>query len=251
LTLSEFLTSILPISAPQILNSCEYLDVNDLNKRAFSGLFRFLLSLALCLFLPAWTFRYWQAWLFLAVFSASVFAITFYLMNKDPELLGRRLEAGPAAEKEHSQQLIQFFAALAFLAVIILPAIDHRFSWSAPPLFAVLAGDGLVALGLLFIFFVFKENTYTSGVIEVDAEQKVVSTGPYALVRHPMYVGAIIMLVGIPLALGSWFGLLAVIPITFVIVLRLLDEERFLARNLPGYPEYQRNVRYRLVPFVW
>jgi protein-S-isoprenylcysteine O-methyltransferase Ste14 len=225
--------------------------VNDLNKRAFSGLLRFLFALALCLFLPAWTFHYWQAWLFLAVFSASVLAITLYLMKKDPELLRRRLEAGPAAEKEYSQKLIQLFAALAFLAVIILPVIDHRFLWSDPPIFAVIVGDGMVALGLLFIFFVFKENTYTSGVIEVDAEQKVVETGPYSLVRHPMYLGAIIMLIGIPLALGSWFGLLAVILITFVIVLRLLDEERFLAKNLPGYLDYQRAVRYRLVPFVW
>jgi protein-S-isoprenylcysteine O-methyltransferase Ste14 len=225
--------------------------VNDLNKRAFSGLVRFLLTLAVCLFLPAWTFHYWQAWLFLAVFSASVFAITFYLMKKDPELPRRRLEAGPGAEKEHSQKLIQFFAALAFLAVIVLPVIDHQFAWSDPPLFAVVVGDGLVALGLLFIFFVFKENTYTSGVIEVDAEQKVVSTGPYALVRHPMYSGAIIMLLGMSPALGSWFGLLAVIPITFMIVLRLLDEERFLAKKLPGYMEYRNRVRYRLVSFVW
>ncbi len=222
-----------------------------MNRRALSGLLRFLFTLALCLFLPAWTFRYWQAWLFLAVFSASVFAITLYLMKKDPELLRRRLEAGPGAEKEHSQKRIQFFAALAFLAVIILPVIDHRFSWSDPPVFAVLAGDGMVALGLLFIFFVFKENTYTSGVIEVDSEQKVVSTGPYALVRHPMYLGAIIMLLGMSPALGSWFGLLAVIPITVMIVLRLLDEERFLAKNLPGYMEYRNRVRYRLVPLVW
>jgi protein-S-isoprenylcysteine O-methyltransferase Ste14 len=225
--------------------------MNDLNKRAFSGLLRLLICLGGLLFLPAWTFRYWQAWLFLAVFSVSVLAITLYLMNRDPELLRRRVNAGPGAEKEHSQKLIQLFATLAFLAVIVLPAIDHRFAWSSVPLYAVLLGDGLVALGLLIVFLVFKENTYTSGVIEVGQGQRVVSTGPYGLVRHPMYAGAIVMLLGVPLALGSWWGLLAVIPITLVIVLRLLGEEEFLAKNLAGYPGYQENVRYRLVPFIW
>jgi protein-S-isoprenylcysteine O-methyltransferase Ste14 len=225
--------------------------MNDLNKKAFGGLLLLVISLGGLLFLPAWTLHYWQAWLFLAVFSVSVLAITLYLMNRDPELLRRRVNAGPGAEKEISQKLIQLFATLAFLAVIVFPAIDHRFAWSTVPLYAILVGDGLVALGLLIVFLVFKENTYTSGVIEVDQGQRVVSTGPYALVRHPMYVGAVVMLLGFPLALGSWWGLLAVIPITMVIVLRLLDEEKFLAKNLPGYLEYRNRVRYRLIPFIW
>ena len=112
-------------------------------------------------------------------------------------------------------------------------------------------GDILVALGLYFVFLVFKENSFTSAVIEVGSEQKIITTGPYALVRHPMYIGALVMLTGVPLALGSWWGLLAVIPITLTIVWRLLDEEKFLAKNLPGYPEYQNKVKYHLVPFIW
>ena len=225
--------------------------VQDLHKRAFVGLLRLLIILGALLFLPPWTLHYWQAWIFLLVFFAPVLAITIYLMKKDPNLLQRRVNAGPAAEKEGRQKTIQFLASIAFIAVIVFPAIDHRFAWSRVPPYVGLAGDALVALGLLIIFFVFKENTFTSGVIEVHPEQKVISTGPYTLVRHPMYIGALVMLLGVPLALGSWWGLPTIIPITLAIVWRLLDEEAFLAKNLPGYSEYRNKVRYRLLPFVW
>jgi len=225
--------------------------MKDLNKRAFAGLLWLLISMAAALFLPAWSLDYWQAWTFLAVFSASVLAITLYLMKNDPKLLERRMHSGPSAEKENSQKIIQLFATIAFIAVLVFPAIDHRFGWSAVPLYAVAAGDVLVALGLLMIFFVFRENTFASGIIDVNPEQKVISTGPYRLVRHPMYLGALIMFLGMPLALGSWWGLFAIIPLTLVLAWRLLDEERFLAEHLPGYSEYRNKVRFRLVPFIW
>jgi protein-S-isoprenylcysteine O-methyltransferase Ste14 len=225
--------------------------MNDLNKKALSGLLRFVIILAAVLFLPAWTFRYWQAWIFLSVFSACALATSLYVMKNDPKLLQRRMRAGPGSEKERSQQIIQLVATFAFIALIVFPPLDHRFAWSTVPPALVLAGDGLVALGFLIIFFVFRENSFASGVIEVNAEQKVVDTGPYALVRHPMYSGALVMLLGVPLALGSRWGLLLVIPITLVIVWRLLDEEAFLTRNLQGYSEYQAMVRYRLVPWIW
>jgi protein-S-isoprenylcysteine O-methyltransferase Ste14 len=225
--------------------------MTDLNKKALGGLVRFLIVLAISLFLPAWTLDYWQAWLFLAVFLASTLAITVYLMRNDQNLLRKRMAAGPAAEKEKSQRIIQFIAALAFVATIVFPALDRRFGWSAVPAHVALAGDALVAIGFGIIFFVFKENSFAAAIVAVDAEQNVVSTGPYAIVRHPMYVGALIMLFGVPLALGSWWGLLTIIPIALVIVWRLLDEERFLARSLPGYTEYREKVRYRLVPLVW
>ncbi len=222
-----------------------------LNKKAFGGLLRLLVVLAILLFLPAWTLDYWQAWIFLAVFAASVLAITLYLMKNDPKLLERRIRAGPRAEKEDAQKIIQFVAAIAFIAVIIFPAIDHRFAWSTVPRYVAIAGDVLVALGLLIIFRVFRENTFTSAVIKVDSEQKVIATGPYAFVRHPMYLGALVMLLGVPLALGSRWGLLTIIPITLVIVWRLLDEENFLVKNLPGYSEYRSKVKSRLLPFIW
>jgi protein-S-isoprenylcysteine O-methyltransferase Ste14 len=225
--------------------------VTELNRKAFGGLLRLIVVLASSQFLPAWTLDYWQAWIFLAVFSASALAITVYLMKKDPKLLERRVNAGPGAERENVQKVIQSVATIAFIAVIVFPAIDHRFSWSKVPPYVAIVGDVVVALGLLVIFFVFKENTFTSGVIEVDAEQKVISTGPYALVRHPMYLGAVVMLLGVPLSLGSWWGLFTIIPITLVIVWRLLKEEKFLVENLPGYAEYRNRVRHRLVPLIW
>jgi protein-S-isoprenylcysteine O-methyltransferase Ste14 len=222
-----------------------------LNKKALGGLLRLFVTLAALLFLPAWTLRYWQAWVFLCAFFAPVLGITLYLMKRDPELLERRVDAGPGAEKERTQKIIQALAAIAFIAVILFPAFDHRFGWSRVPAYVAVAGDFLVAIGLVFIFLVFRENTYASGAIEVDAGQKVISTGPYAMMRHPMYTGAIVMLLGVPLALGSWWGLLVLVPFTLVILWRLLDEEKFLARNLPGYSEYRNKVKYRLVPLVW
>ena len=222
-----------------------------MNKKAFAGLLQLFISMTALLFLPAWTFRYWQAWVFLVVFFVPVLAITLYFMQIDPKLLERRTVSGPVAEKERRQKIIQSLASIAFIAVIVFPAIDHRRAWSRVPTYGVAVGDFLVALGLIGVFFVFKENSYTSAIIEVAAEQKVITTGPYARVRHPMYIGALVMLLGVPLALGSWWGLLTIIPMTMVIVWRLLDEERFLARNLSGYSEYMKKVRYRLLPFLW
>ncbi len=208
--------------------------MKDLNEKAFGGLFFLMFLITVSLFFPAWTFNYWQAWLFLLVFFVSVLAITLYLMKKDPDLLERRVNAGPGAEKQTSQKIIQSIAGIAFIAIFIVSSIDHRLVWSRVPASLTIAGDVLVALGLLVVFFVFKENTFTSGTIEVAKEQKVIFTGPYALVRHPMYIGAFVMLVGVPFAVGSWWGLLAVIPVVLVIVWRLIDEEKFLAKNLPG-----------------
>lgn len=158
---------------------------------------------------------------------------------------------GPGAEKEKSQRLIQLLAIIVFIGVFILASLDHRFSWSAVPPSVVIAGNILVALGFLIVFLVFKENPFSAATIEVAAGQKVIATGPYALVRHPMYSGGLVMLFGTPLALGSWWGLLMFIPMTLLIVWRLLEEEKFLLKNLPGYSEYYQKVRYRLVPFVF
>lgn len=225
--------------------------MNALKQKAFGELVRFLISLMGLLFLPAWTLDYWQAWLFLAVFFAPVLAITAYLLSNDPKLLESRMKAGPRAEKEKSQKIIQLLASVAFIAAIVFPAIDHRFAWSPVPSYVAVAGDVLVALGFLIVFLVFKENSFASATIEVGAGQKVVSTGPYALVRHPMYTGGLIMLLGVPLALGSWWGMLTIVPFTVVIIWRLLDEEELLAKSLSGYSEYRTKVRYRLVPSVW
>ncbi len=223
----------------------------NLNIKAFGGLFFLVLVLALALFIPAGTLAYWQAWVFLAVWTVAVLAITLYLMKKDPGLLERRVAAGPVAEQQRMQKVIQALASLAFIVMFILPGLDNRFGWLNVPLFGVVVGDILVAFGLYYVFLVFKENTFTSAVIAVGAEQKIITTGPYAVVRHPMYAGAFIMLLGVPLALGSWWGLLPVIPMITVIVVRLLEEEKFLLKNLAGYGRYRKMVKYRLIPFIW
>lgn len=225
--------------------------MNEVNKKALVGFLKMLIILPSLVFLSAWTIDYWQAWICLSVFFGCVIAITLYLMKADPRLLERRVAGGASAEKETSQKIIQTFAAAVFVSVFVFPALDHRFAWSAVPAFAVIAGDLFIVLGFLIVYFVFKVNTYTSGIIEVADEQRVISQGPYALVRHPMYSGALVMLFGIPLALGSWRGMLTIVPMTLVIVWRLLDEEKFLDANLPGYSEYRVRVRYRLAPYFW
>ena len=225
--------------------------MQDLTKRAFSTLARFLITFALILFLAARTLAYWQGWLFFAVFSVSVIAITSGLARNDPQLLERRLNAGPGAEKSPKQKIIQLLALVAFIAILIFPPIDHRHGWSTVPPFVSIIGDVLVALGFLIIYFVFKANTYASAVIETSADQKIITTGPYAFVRHPMYSGALVMLLGVPVALASYWGLLTIIPLALVIVWRLLDEEKFLLANLAGYSEYQTQVPHHLLPYIW
>jgi protein-S-isoprenylcysteine O-methyltransferase Ste14 len=220
-------------------------------RRAGIGMAQLVVVMGLLLFAPAGAARFVEGWVFLGLFFAASLAITVYLAKKDPALLERRTQAGPVAEKERSQKIIQAFASVAFVSTILVPALDHRFRWSRAPLSAVIAGDVLVALGFLVVFFVFRENTYTSSVIEVAAEQRVIETGPYAVVRHPMYVGGLVLVAGIPLALGSLVGLVTFLPFAAIIVWRLLDEERFLARHLVGYAAYREKTPYRLVPHVW
>jgi protein-S-isoprenylcysteine O-methyltransferase Ste14 len=210
-----------------------------------------MLILAVLIFLPAWTVHYWQGWLCLFVFFGCALGITLYLMKYDPMLLKRRMSGGASAEREKSQKIIQTLSAIAFIAMFVVSALDHRFAWSAVPAYAVIAGDALIVAGFAIVFWVFKANSFTSGIIEVAAEQTVVSTGPYGLVRHPMYLGALILLIGIPIALGSWWGMISLAPMIVALVWRLLDEEAFLGKNLPGYMQYKETVRYRLAPFVW
>jgi len=222
--------------------------MKHLNMKALAGLLYVFIAVSALIFLPAWTLHYWQAWLYLAVFMISISAVFIYLIKNDPKLLARRVNN---KEETKSQKAIHFFINLAFAVVIVIPGLDHRFEWSAVPWYIVMAGDIFVASGILIIFFVFKENSFTAATIEVAADQKVISSGPYARVRHPMYLGGLIFIVGIPLALGSWWGLLTIVLFAPVMAWRILDEEKFLVKNLSGYSEYEHKVKYRLVPFVW
>ena len=158
---------------------------------------------------------------------------------------------GPMAEEKGSQKITQSIITVFFILLLLVPSIDHHFLWSNVPSYLSILADFFVVIGLFLIFLVFRENTYTSVLIEVNEDQKVVSTGPYRVVRHPMYSGAIIMLLFTPLALGSFWGLLAFPPILLAIAVRLSEEEGFLDKNLSGYKEYRQKVRYRLIPFIW
>jgi protein-S-isoprenylcysteine O-methyltransferase Ste14 len=226
-------------------------NLRNLYVKAAGKLLQLPFIMAALLFFPAWTFNYWQAWVFLAVFFVCSLAITVYLAIKDPKLLERRMNVGPTAEKEKTQKIIVTIAILFFAATIILPAIDHRLEWSLVPASIVILGDILIALAYLAFYFVFRENTYGASTIQIAEDQRVISTGPYAIVRHPMYSAALILVLGIPLALGSWWGLLMFVPTVAGIIWRLLDEEKFLSKNLAGYTDYQSKVHYRLLPFVW
>jgi protein-S-isoprenylcysteine O-methyltransferase Ste14 len=223
----------------------------QLDRKIVFGFGLFGPCLALALFLSAGSLGFWQAWVFLAVWTISVGLITAYLVKYDQKLLASRVQAGSVAETQKVQQVIQSVASLFFIGLFIVPGLDFRFHWSVVPPVISLVSDGFVFLGFFIVFLVFKENTYTSATIEVSDEQKVITGGPYSVVRHPMYAGAILLLLFAPLALGSWVTIPFPLPLILVVAVRLLEEEKFLAANLNGYEAYRQKVRYRLVPFVW
>src|SRR5205807_6729430 len=174
--------------------------MSSLHLKAFGGLAILFLVMASLLFAAAGTFDYWQAWTFLAVYFAASLAITLDLMKEDPALLTRRMRGGPFAEKEPAQRIIMSLASLGFIGLVAVPGFDHRLGWSQMPAYVAIAGDVLVALGWLGIFFVFRENSFSSATIELAADQRVISTSPYPLVRHPMYATLLVMLLGIQVA---------------------------------------------------
>jgi protein-S-isoprenylcysteine O-methyltransferase Ste14 len=225
--------------------------MDTLARKAFRSLTGLFLAMAAVLFGVPSTFDYWQAWVFLAVYFSASILIILYLLISDRQLLERRMRGGPLAEKEVTQKIVMLFASIGFVALLVVPALDRRFGWSQMPTGVVIAGDALVALGWFAIYRVFRENSFTSATIELAQGQRVISSGPYALVRHPMYTGALAMLVGIPIALGSWWGLVAFGLMMFALIWRIFDEERFLVRNLTGYAAYREKVRYRLIPYLW
>jgi protein-S-isoprenylcysteine O-methyltransferase Ste14 len=225
--------------------------VSTIARRAVRGLVFFQVALAGLLFLPAWSLRFWQAWGYWTLFAVSTLSITLYFLKHDPDLVARRLAAGPGAEPQPSEKIIQGIASVLWCALCVVPGCDHRWHWSAVPTALVLAGDLVVGAAFLGMFRVFRENSYAASVIRVEARQRVIATGPYRFVRHPMYAAGLLMFVATPLALGSWWALLVAVPLGGVIVMRLLDEERYLSAHLPGYEAYRGQVRSRLIPGVW
>jgi protein-S-isoprenylcysteine O-methyltransferase Ste14 len=218
------------------------------------GVLANLITLAIllaCMFIPAGTLDYWQAWVFAVVFEVSSQALGIYFLTHDRKLVERRMTIGPMAEQRPDQKIISALFMLGFAGFVVLPAFDHRFGWSpvAPVVSAI--ADGMIVLSFLLFFLVMKSNSYAASTIQVEEGQPVVSTGPYAYIRHPMYSGALLLVTAMPLALGSWGSVLLVVPFFPVVVWRILDEEIFLCKSLPAYDEYMQSVRYRLVPHGW
>lgn len=207
-----------------------------------------LLVLAVLIFLPAGTFRYWQGYVYIAVLIGPMVLVVSYFFKKDPRFLERRMRI---KERDTQQKKIVSVSFLFFLAGYVLPGIDHRFGWSDIPTALVLMADLLVLAGYLFIFYVFTVNSYASRVIMVEKDQRLVSTGPYSIIRHPMYLGSIVLFMSTPIALGSYWGVIPFIAVPVSLVFRILNEEKVLSEQLPGYREYCTKVRFRLLPFVW
>jgi protein-S-isoprenylcysteine O-methyltransferase Ste14 len=219
--------------------------------RAFAGFVFLFVAIAIPFFGLAGTLRDARGWTTLAVFFGCAGVITVWLWFHDKALFERRVKGGPGSEPDPTQNVIQALAGLVFLATFAVPGLDRRLGWSHAPLAVSLAGDAMIAVGFLIVFLTFRENTFTAGTIEIAEGQHVIDSGPYAIVRHPMYGGAIILVAGIPLALGSWWGLIPAALLVPVMVWRLVREEAFLAANLTGYADYRNRVRYRLAPIVW
>jgi protein-S-isoprenylcysteine O-methyltransferase Ste14 len=204
--------------------------------------------LGACFFLPAKTFNYWQAWVYLGVVLIPLMYVAFYFMKRDPEFLLRRMKT---KEKVTAQKWIIGLSGIPLLLVYLLPGFDVRLGWSKLPVWLVLAADLISLAGYILVILVFKENHFASRVVEVSEGQKVIDTGPYALVRHPMYLGTAIMYLFSPLALGSFWAVIPALVMVPVLVARIISEEKLLVAELPGYAEYKQKVRSRMLPGIW
>jgi protein-S-isoprenylcysteine O-methyltransferase Ste14 len=207
--------------------------------------------LTLIIFLPAGTLNYWQAWVFVIIFTSCNSAIMAYLWRNDRQLLEQRIQAGPRAEKERVQKIIMLLLSYVLKMLVVTSVIDHRLQIQRVPVQATIGGDLLVAIGFYIIFIVFRVNTFASATVETTGSHVVISTGPYAIVRHPMYVGSLAILSGIPLALGSYWGLLMTLAAVQLFIWRIIEEERFLEEKLHDYTKYQTATRWRLMPLIF
>lgn len=206
---------------------------------------------AALLFVPAGTVNYWQAWVFLAVITITTLGPYLHLSRIDPAAVERRRNAGPNAETRPVQKVVVVGIIVAFAALLPVAALDHRFGWSSVPTVVAVLGNVMVGVGMGMAMLVIYQNRYASANITVEADQPLVTSGLYGFVRHPMYFSSVIMAIGMPVALGSYWGLLFVIPTLILLAVRINDEERMLVDELAGYEQYRQQVRYRFLPYIW
>ena len=220
-------------------------------KLLFSALLKFsfgIIFVGLFLFLPAGTFDFFNAWLFMGLLFIPMFILGIFLFIKSPELLEKRLNA---KEKENTQKGVVGFSAILFLASFLIAGFDYRYGWTQVPVWCVILASVILLVSYALYAEVMRENIYLSRTIEVQENQKVIDTGLYGIIRHPMYAVTIWLFLSIPVVLGSWWALLCMAPYPFLIAIRILNEEKVLENNLSGYKEYKAKVKYRLVPFIW
>lgn len=216
----------------------------NLLARLFGGIFMF----ALLFFLPAGTWRYWQGWMYIGVLITPMLFVMAYFMKRDPALLERRTRM---REERREQRWIILFFGLSFILAFLLPGYDVRYGWSNMPAWVSIAAAVVMFLGYLLVFRTMQVNSYLSRVVEVAEGQKVIDTDVYGIVRHPMYVGVVVLFLVSPIVLGSWWAVIPALPVIPLIAARIKDEETALEQELPGYAEYKQKVKYRLIPFVW
>jgi protein-S-isoprenylcysteine O-methyltransferase Ste14 len=220
-----------------------------LSKRIiYSRLLLFPVAMVVLLLIPAGSFLYWQAWIYFSVIFFPMLFVLRYLIKRDPELLERRLRS---KEKVKEQKIILNLFSLLFLIGFLIPGLDYRFGWSHVSVPVVIIANGLVFTGYMIFFSTMKANSYASRIIEVEEVQTVISSGPYAVIRHPMYAGWLLMIIATPVALGSYWALTVFIIITIPLLGRIVNEEKILLKELPGYDGYCRKIKYRLIPYVW
>ena len=200
------------------------------------------------LFLPAWSFFYWNAWLFMGILFVPMFIAGIVMLGKNPELLQKRLDA---KEKESEQKSVVALSGLMFLAAFIVAGLDWRFGWTNMPNWVVWVATGLFMLSYLLYAEVLRENTYLSRTIEVQEDQKVIDTGLYGIVRHPMYMATLVLFLSMPLVLGSLYSFIIMLVYIPIIAKRIRNEEKVLEEGLPGYKEYKQKVKYKVIPFIW
>lgn len=210
----------------------------------FCGLF----LVGLLIFLPAGTLRYVYGWLLIGLLFGPMLIAGFVMFFKSPDFLAKRLDV---KEKQATQKGVVAFSGLMFLAGFVVAGLDHRFGWSRMPLAVTVGASVLFLLAYALYAEVMRENAYLSRTVKVEKGQKVVDTGLYGLVRHPMYMATLLLFLMMPLVLGSWFALVVFAFYPVIIILRLKDEEELLTRELPGYAEYKKKVKYRIIPFIW
>ena len=207
-----------------------------------------IVLVGLLIFIPAGSLKFWNGWLFIGALFIPMLGVMIYLLIRDPDLLAKRMKT---KEKEKTQKRYLFFSIIVSLIIFIVPGLDFRYGWSDVPLPVVLISTLIMVAGYLMFFTVMRQNTFASRVIEIQDEQKLIDTGLYSLVRHPMYSGAIVLFGFSPLVLGSFYALIPVIFIPLLLVIRIKNEEKVLLEGLKGYDEYMKKVKYRIIPLIW